>query len=422
MNTHVRRVILPALAGCLTAGILAFPPVVTAAPITQPALISTVDGVRLNILTGFAPQSRLGSSIPGALGQAVGATSFNPYQHLAIVAIPFETKNRYEGIVAHRGKSDEHRRYLADLHEKMGAKRRPESPSISMFGAPVQGITTTEHPPGRGPDVLRTTVEWVAEAGDRVWIVRAQADGDGSAADRAAFLDRVRGTTITSDNPNVLTTVGTMIRSRALTSGAGGLGSFGATGMPAPTFGMPSWWHGGICDPANNPGSVEIGRWGDLIACGPNNDIESRTDPAAGWYGQLEWECVELSKRYLNQRYHLRSTNAYGYNLVESYFDPQYGIDMAGTPLIRVYPGAGRVPVPGDVLSFGAGAPGHTGVVISAVMFLPGTGVITMINENADNGAPGSAFIEIPIIDGAPQPLGQLEITDWLHDVSLDTP
>ncbi|GAB0101538.1 hypothetical protein JMUB6875_05020 [Nocardia sp. JMUB6875] len=219
--------------------------------------------------------------------------------------------------------------------------------------------------------------------------------------------------------PEMSTTIET------LSAGAASAGVSVGGGMPPPTFGLPSWWRGGICDPGNDPGSVEIGRWGDLIACGPNNDVVSGIDPEAGWGGALEWECVELSERYLNQRYHLPAVSVNGDALVDAYFDPMiqqlFGFDISDTPLIRVYPGRGGMPVPGDVLSFGQpGHPGHTGVVTAALVSANGHGVITMINQNRSNGAPGSAFVTITMINGVPQPLGQLTVIDWIHDTTSD--
>ncbi|MEC3919790.1 hypothetical protein [Nocardia sp. CDC160] len=220
-------------------------------------------------------------------------------------------------------------------------------------------------------------------------------------------------------NPDLPSTIET------LSASAASAGVSVGGGMSAPTFGLPSWWEGGVCDPETNPGSVEIGRWGDLIACGPNNDVVSASDPHVGWGGALEWECVELSERYLNQRYHLPTVSVNGDALVDTYFDPviqaRLGFDMSQTPLIRVYPGRGRVPVPGDVLSFGQDAhPGHTGVVTASLVSADGNGVVTMINQNRYLGAPGSAFVVIRMVGGVPQPLGQLAVIDWIHDTTSD--
>jgi len=61
----------------------------------------------------------------------------------------------------------------------------------------------------------------------------------------------------------------------------------------------PSWWNGN-CDANNYPGSYQLGNanYRGLVACGPPKTTHT-VHFYPGAYGIYEWQCVELSMRYL---------------------------------------------------------------------------------------------------------------------------
>jgi hypothetical protein len=112
-----------------------------------------------------------------------------------------------------------------------------------------------------------------------------------------------------------------------------------------------------------NPYSKQIGQWHGLVACGPGLTSYT-TSFSSNPISVTEWQCVELSERYLYQRFGLPQQPANGYQVVDAYW--AYISKFPGAaPLTRVYPGNGRLPQPGDVVSYSDGGNGHTNVVIA---------------------------------------------------------
>jgi hypothetical protein len=92
----------------------------------------------------------------------------------------------------------------------------------------------------------------------------------------------------------------------------------------------------------------------------------------------LEFECVELSKRWLLQAYGQPAYAANGNQVVVNY-------PGTNTALAKVNNGAvGQGPSVGDVLSFNnsQNVAGHTGVVYASTVDANGYGTISEIEEN----------------------------------------
>ena len=156
------------------------------------------------------------------------------------------------------------------------------------------------------------------------------------------------------------------------------LGSAHAT---VPTVGFPSWWRGD-CDVGHDPGSHRLGAvWHGLVACGPRPSRGGRdvtTHYFSGAWGEYEWECVELSMRWLYQAYGVHPFNANGNAVVDNYSRAD------GGGLIKIANGRhGVVPQPGNVLEFAGHPYGHTAVVTAAAVDRSGNGSVTVIEENA---------------------------------------
>jgi surface antigen len=186
------------------------------------------------------------------------------------------------------------------------------------------------------------------------------------------------------------------------------------------TVGAPGWWKGGSCDPANYPGSHPLGAtWHGLIACGPG-PTQGGSDHTVsffpGSWGEFEWECVELSMRWMYEAWGVNPYPADGWNVVRDYdlgnnkavFNP-YGPQL----LVVNNPTVGAVPQPGDVISIARSAAnpyGHTAVVTANAVDAHGNGTITIIQQNGGVGNDGWATYPVKdwiVGDG---------VSGWLHN------
>ena len=177
----------------------------------------------------------------------------------------------------------------------------------------------------------------------------------------------------------------------------------GTSSSPAPTVAMPSWWNG-ECDSGNHPGSFPLGaRWNGLVACGPQPAAEDAADYTVrffeGAWGEYEWECVELSMRWLYLAYGVHPYEADGYDIVDNY-SPSDGGGLEkisnDTP--------GQAPQPGDVLE--RPAEDHTSVVTATSVNAEGNGSITVIQQNAGSSGWGTYTVSDWNVEGT---------SDWLH-------
>jgi FG-GAP-like repeat/CHAP domain len=188
-----------------------------------------------------------------------------------------------------------------------------------------------------------------------------------------------------------------------------GLTAVGARPASAGTS-APSWWHGTTCDTYNYPGSYALGASFDGVqACGPG-PTQGGTDHLVNFgvgTGEYEWECVELSMRYMYL--------VYG---IAPYYLPNGAQDIvsaySGSVLKKVSnaSGSGVVPSPGDILAFAASAThpvsGHTAVVTAVSVDSSGNGTVTYMQQNASANGWGSVQVTDYLLGDS--------ITGWLHN------
>ncbi len=186
------------------------------------------------------------------------------------------------------------------------------------------------------------------------------------------------------------------------------------------TVTSPGWWKGGSCDQANYPGSHPLGAvWHGLVACGPG-PTQGGSDHLVsffpGAWGELEWECVELSMRWMYLAWGVNPYPANGWDVVRDY---DYGNNKAiynrnGPDLLVVNNGTlGSVPQPGDVVSVArtnANPYGHTAVVTASAVDARGDGTVTVIQQNGGAGNDGWASYPVSdwVVGGG--------VSGWLHD------
>src|SRR5208282_3409237 len=165
----------------------------------------------------------------------------------------------------------------------------------------------------------------------------------------------------------------------------------------------------GICDVNNDPQSFELSSWDGLTACGPGLNQGGQDVPVAffpGAWPALEWECVELSMRWLYLEYGVRPYPANGSQVVANYSRAD------GGDLEKIANDGSTVPLPGDVLSMEPTAvEGHTAVV-TASNVTAGNGTISILQENMNSG---NGTHTLKVVHNVVQPDYGMPVTEWLQ-------
>ncbi|MGD0084625.1 MAG: CHAP domain-containing protein [Acidimicrobiales bacterium] len=194
--------------------------------------------------------------------------------------------------------------------------------------------------------------------------------------------------------------------------------------QPNDTLPRPSWWNG-PCDVGNNSISYKLtANFDGLQACGPGSDQSGDNYLVQffpGAWGEYEWECVELSMRWMYLAWGVKPYGANGNGVVADYPN-----GSPGYPTIDVVKNgtAGKAPQPGDVLSIDNSDDfGHTEVVASSSVNGYGDGTVTAITENDGAGSNGWASLPVTdwlVSDGIPGDA----VLGWLHNPawSLELP
>jgi hypothetical protein len=175
-----------------------------------------------------------------------------------------------------------------------------------------------------------------------------------------------------------------------------------------PPVRFPPWWSG-PCDNGHYPGSFELSSWDGLVACGPGPNRGGYDSPVeffSGAWGELEWECVELSMRWLYLEYGVRPYGANGSGVVWNYSRAD------GGDLDKVANNGDSVPRPGDVLSMGSQwSEGHTAVV-TGVKVTRGYGTISILEQNMNGG---NGTNTLAVFKNFVEPDYTMPVTGWLQ-------
>jgi CHAP domain len=192
-----------------------------------------------------------------------------------------------------------------------------------------------------------------------------------------------------------------------------GASIWSSTGLAS--VGIPSWWKGVKCsylDSSGNPhangnvlGTSPLG----LISCGPGSTAHS-TSFSPTPISVQEWQCVELSERWLYQEFGLPQQFANGNQVAPNYWTYIRNHSSLHVPLVYETPStSGAKVVPGDVMSYTDGGVGHTAVVTAVT-----SSTYTIMSENW-NGGVGSPFTSLPLKNGVPQGFTGYSVVGWLH-------
>lgn len=375
----------------------------------------TLDDVGISLTTSFLPSTEFTTAEPGSANQVATAVSWQPFTELTITAIPFGTKPGTESVpIAQSGGAEAYYRALRTVRLGQGGQIF-SGPRASLFGQVVVGQATVVNLNLDG-SVLKPTliVEWVVEAGRRLWIMRASQEqtagtAGGASASALSSLSHLVLASDTLDNPSTVRTTSDILQGPIVPSAP-------STGdLPA-----PSWWNGD-CDHVTyqaGSGGLSSHRLGAVYlgmpACGPRPFADHAPDVVTRFlpdvWGVLEWECVELSMRFLYLADGVHPYPANGSQVVWN-----YSSSADGGSLQKIGNGsANAAPHPGDVLSYGATSTvGHTSVVMTSTVDSTGNGDVTVIEEN--NSSNGSSTMSIVnwYVKG-----NSGSVSGWLHKPS----
>lgn len=155
----------------------------------------------------------------------------------------------------------------------------------------------------------------------------------------------------------------------------------------------PSFWNGILCDKGYDSASFQLGTvtYRNEPACGPRPNYDSpykdvRTVHFGDTWGEFEWECVELSMRFMYLSYGVPGYNANGDQVVNNYTSSTYDPHSFNNHVLVQVQNNGTphsLPYPGDILSYNTV---HTSVVLADdVNGNTGTGTIYVLEQNASS-------------------------------------
>ena len=375
----------------------------------------------------------------GATVETASATAHNPYREVTITEVPFGSIDQDDPALgpAASGSAPRARASLAAFRQSQHAVSLG-TPQAEIFGAQVTGAAHLVQLAVDGPSPVATVlVEWVAEAQGSLWLLRVAEElaSPGSLAQAQTVLPRLADISVTAGATGAGARTSVYLPD---TSGAA-LGptvtgaSQAGTGPMPPLAPTPSWWSG-TCDTNNYSAAAQtlVGQalpayplsagatWDGLTACGPRPYYNEGPDvsvhfPGAQW-GVLEWECVELSMRWMYEEWHVEPYPANGSGVVWNYagFKSQYNPNGPALQAVA-NDGNGPLPAPGDVLSYGAtSTAGHTSVVTAVSIDGNGNGYVTVLEENASSTGWDSVSVSGWVLGGFDG-----GVTGWLHNPAI---
>lgn len=167
------------------------------------------------------------------------------------------------------------------------------------------------------------------------------------------------------------------------------------------------WWqttHSDPCDTKYDSGSVPLGTYfRGMPACGPVGTSYGPVPFPVSGHGEYEWQCAELSMRFMYLTYGTIAYSANGNTVVSNY--PKSSNKKNYVLVVVPNNGVPNVlPLAGDVLSYSGPDPryGHTTVVLSTEVDSNGNGTVYVIEQNDPYNIPGQ-----------PAGLGKLYVNNW---------
>jgi len=367
-----------------------------------------LDGITISICAPVLPGDFIVPD-PSSSDQIATAAKLKPYQEFSITAIAYGLKVSTETLpAAAAGLAGEYLQELKDTRLAQNGQVK-DGPTASLFGISVSSIASLVSLKIHGDTPSNVViVEWVADSGNRLWIIRYSHEVDAN--------DKRSPDDILNDQIQLLAHV--VISSPDITNASTSAKYFAAPNPQPPGAKLvphasgdlpsPSWWSGD-CDKNNFPGSYALGGiYLGVKACGPIN-TERVVQFFPGAWGELEWQCVELSMRFLYLAYHIVPYSGNGKDVVWNY-TPKGTDDVQLTKISNGT--SGKFPQAGDVLSYGTTSTyGHTSVVTGSNVDGSGNGTITIIEQNVTS--PSNGMETLKVTDWTVT--SWMVITGWLH-------
>jgi hypothetical protein len=366
-----------------------------------------LDGITISICAPILPGEFIVPD-PSSSDQIATAATLNPYHEFSITAIPYGMRVSTETLPpAGAGLAAE---YLQELKEARTAQdgHVEDGLAVSIFGTQARSIASLVKIRIHGSTSSKVAiVEWVADAGERLWIIRySQEILDDDRPAVAIIGDMIQFMADVAISSPDIATPSTSAKYFAAPNPppqGGKLAAQSAGDLP-----FPSWWSGD-CDKNNYPGSYPLGGiYLGVKACGPISTSRVVQFFPKAW-GELEWQCVELSMRFLYLAYHILPYSANGNQVVENY-QPH---DTDDVTLVKISNGTKYIfPQAGDVLSYGpTSLYGHTSVVTGSNVDGSGNGTITIIEQNVSNPSNGMETLKVTSWTVT----SWMVISGWLH-------
>ncbi|MDR3590660.1 MAG: CHAP domain-containing protein [Negativicutes bacterium] len=352
-----------------------------------------LDGVTLSVCAPFLPGDFV-TPDPSSSDQIATAATLNPYQEFSITAVAYGLKVSTETLpTAAAGLAGQYLQDLKDARIAQGGQVTT-GPDATIFGSPVSSIASLVSLKIHGDNPSSVViVEWVADAGKRLWIIRYSQE-------------------VVKANQPVESIIKAMIQplanvivsSKDITGPSTSAKYFAAPNPPPPGAGIiaqaagdlpfPSWWSGD-CDKGHYSASYALGGiYKGVKACGPTGDYNNPVVHfAPGLWGELEWQCVELSMRFMYLAYGILPYSGNGKDVVWNY-TPQSTDKVHLKKISNDTKGAH--PQAGDVLSYGTSSTyGHTSVVSGSNVDSNGNGTINVIEQNVSNPSNGMETLTV---------------------------
>jgi len=377
----------------------------------------SLDGLTLELATSFLSDLRFVTPDPHSAIQMATAVERKPlFKEFSVTAVPFGASPPTESLPAARsGRTEVYREALKAYRGRQRGDPR-DGAMMRLFGEDVIGSTSVVSLHIRGEEPVPVSItEWVVEAGPRLWIVRASRELEGSAAPQS----------LAPSFPH------SALSSRNLSQPSSSLASMGQSMPPlgeapgvahgASDLSSPSWWDG-VCDTVNFHAATGFpayplgAEYRGMKACGPRPFADGgpwRWVSFGAGHSQIEWQCPELSKRFLYLAYGIPPYLGNGNQVVENY---------DGDLLEKVWNcTVGRAPQPNDVLSYGATSMyGHTSVVAASHVDATGNGVIQVIEQNSSANGSSTLYVNDWCVASYMDVIGWLHSPDWLVEYYND--
>jgi len=373
-----------------------------------------LDGVEVNLSSPFIKNKSVIISDPSDPIQTAAFIQRHPtWQEFTITAFPVGTVPHTEIFSAtDTGNVDNIRDILIDHRRNLGSNTQ-DGPTAFIFEQEAPStINTMDIFVNVDQPTTVQIIEWVVEAGDRIWLLRQSQevsldkDQTGQSPDGLSDIEDVElvltSSTLDADSQ--------ILKNRQPTAPP-------KTEPKTPAdLPYPSWWDG-ECDTNNYHSQTGIwsyplgGSHRGVQACGPRpwyddvQDVLVRFYPGA--WGHYEFQCVELCMRFMYLAYEIEPYQASGNQVVPNY---------SGDLLIKINNGtSGYQPLPNDIISAGpTSSYGHSTIVMESDVDEQGNGSVTVLEQNSSANGIRIYSVTNWTVQSSTTVMG------WLHDPTGD--